>query len=685
MSLDGSDKKRATTINAKAKAFNPRAKTFNPKAKTFNPRGLKRDAASKSSFNPSAQAFNPSRGSSRASSSAATTQDTKAPAATTTATTIPTPQTAPFHHHQQQQYSMEGGGKGSYYVGQQMGGSGMQGMHEMYAPSGPPASSLSQHQQQQLAATWNMQQQAMGSGMGAAQLQQHQAAAAAHVGGYHHQAPPHHPRHPAVGPGMPSSMMPTYSEPMGMAQMDGYDWEAEREEQKKILLPLRRPVQSFFMPPALAEEYENQNRLLTARLQPEDREFYRLPITVDHERYHSLWPLPPEYDAMPTKYSSYFYKVTSTKDGLHYVLRRFVCSNSEDYAAKAIAPWIRIQRLSNGCHPSIIPVRTVFESQDFDEGKCLCFIYDYYPSGVPIATQYSIQRDESRGDSKRFFARAGRVIPEQHLWSFLTQLLTALVTIHPQGLAAMSINPYRVLVQSNRVRLNFCGINEALQLVPADKSVAELQFEDLRNACQLMMSIACGCDINTKPLEKMAFEQVMKNRYSADFCGILKFVLFTQHAKEKLPTVWDVQSLAWHKLVNELQQSYAHIDYLENQLAKEHQNGRLFSLISKLGFITERPEHRNDPKWSETGDRYLVKLFRDSVFHSVDEGGRPQIDLGHVINCLNKLDAASVEKTLLTSRNQDSLLVVSYKELNRCVRSAFEELLRASESKTATS
>jgi PAB-dependent poly(A)-specific ribonuclease subunit 3 len=44
-----------------------------------------------------------------------------------------------------------------------------------------------------------------------------------------------------------------------------------------------------------------------------------------------------------------------------------------------------------------------------------------------------------------------------------------------------------------------------------------------------------------------------------------------------------------------------------------------------------------DPRWSETGDRYLLKLFRDYVFHQVDENGRPVVDLAHVISCLNKV------------------------------------------------
>jgi PAB-dependent poly(A)-specific ribonuclease subunit 3 len=44
-----------------------------------------------------------------------------------------------------------------------------------------------------------------------------------------------------------------------------------------------------------------------------------------------------------------------------------------------------------------------------------------------------------------------------------------------------------------------------------------------------------------------------------------------------------------------------------------------------------------DQTWSETGDRYLLKLFRDYVFHQVSERGEPIIDLAHVLSCLNKV------------------------------------------------
>ena len=76
---------------------------------------------------------------------------------------------------------------------------------------------------------------------------------------------------------------------------------------------------------------------------------------------------------------------------------------------------------------------------------------------------------------------------------------------------------------------------------------------------------------------------------------------------------------------------------MESYLYSQLENGRAFRLMTKLGFINERPEFARDARWSETGDRYIVKLFRDYVFHQVDEHGHPVVNLSHVLTCLNKV------------------------------------------------
>ena len=74
------------------------------------------------------------------------------------------------------------------------------------------------------------------------------------------------------------------------------------------------------------------------------------------------------------------------------------------------------------------------------------------------------------------------------------------------------------------------------------------------------------------------------------------------------------------------------------------------------------------------GDRYLIKLFRDFVFHQVNEAGGPLLDWGHVIEALNKLDLGVSEKIMLLSRDEMSMLLVSYADVKQCINTTFKEL-----------
>jgi PAB-dependent poly(A)-specific ribonuclease subunit 3 len=144
---------------------------------------------------------------------------------------------------------------------------------------------------------------------------------------------------------------------------------------------------------------------------------------------------------------------------------------------------------------------------------------------------------------------------------------------------------------------------------------------------------------------------------------------------------------------------FSQADLLENELQRELENARLVRLLAKFGFINERPEcvlspmrgaqsgqrlispvpclrYDHDPRWAETGDRYIIKLFRDYLFHQISEHGRPVIDLSHVLTCLNKLDAGVDEQIALVSRDEQSCLIVSYREVKNCLENSFRELAR---------
>ena len=96
----------------------------------------------------------------------------------------------------------------------------------------------------------------------------------------------------------------------------------------------------------------------------------------------------------------------------------------------------------------------------------------------------------------------------------------------------------------------------------------------------------------------------------------------------------------------------------------------------KLNCLNERPEYEHDRSWQAQGTRTVIPLFRDYLFHQVDAHGNPVIDMGHILACLNKLDVGVEEKVTLTTRDEQSAILVSYKELKQAVESAWADLMR---------
>lgn len=85
--------------------------------------------------------------------------------------------------------------------------------------------------------------------------------------------------------------------------------------------------------------------------------------------------------------------------------------------------------------------------------------------------------------------------------------------------------------------------------------------------------------------------------------------------------------------------------------------------------MNERPDLLNpgnsSNSWSETGDQYVLKLFRDYVFHQHDENGKPILDMGHITASLNKLDIGSTEQIILCTRDKKDLIILSFNDVKR--------------------
>uniref|UniRef100_A0AAX7UGM2 PAN2-PAN3 deadenylation complex subunit PAN3 n=1 Tax=Astatotilapia calliptera TaxID=8154 RepID=A0AAX7UGM2_ASTCA len=391
---------------------------------------------------------------------------------------------------------------------------------------------------------------------------------------------------------------------------------------------------SFFMADELRQELINRHLITMAQI--DHSENPDVPSEVDS--YHSLFPLeplPPPNRMQKTSNFSYItscYKAVNSKDDLPYCLRRihgFRLVNTK--CMMLVDMWKKVQ------HSNTVTLREVFTTK-----------------------------------------HAG-LLPESLIWAYIVQLSSALRTIHTAGLACRVMDPSKILITGKtRLRVNCVGVFDVLTFDNSQTNhlalMPQYQQADLVSLGKVVLALACNslAGIQRENLQK-AMELVSIN-YSSDLKNLILYLLTEQ---SRLRSVNDIMPMIGARFYTQLDASQMRNDVIEEDLAKEVQNGRLFRLLAKLGTINERPEFQKDPTWSETGDRYLLKLFRDHLFHQVTEAGTPWIDLSHIVSCLNKLDAGVPEKISLVSRDEKSVLVVTYSDLKRCFDSTFQELQAA--------
>nr|XP_014342110.1 PREDICTED: PAB-dependent poly(A)-specific ribonuclease subunit PAN3 [Latimeria chalumnae] len=432
--------------------------------------------------------------------------------------------------------------------------------------------------------------------------------------------------------------------------------------------------------------FELINRHLITMAQIDQSENPGFPSEVDN--YHSLFPLeplPPPNRLQKTSNFGYItscYKAVNSKDDLPYCLRRihgFRLVNTK--CMVLVDMWKKIQ------HSNIVTLREVFTTKAFGEHS-LVFAYDFHAGGEtmmsrhfndPGADAYFTKRKWGQHDGPLPRQHAG-LLPESLIWAYIVQLSSALRTIHTAGLACRAMDPTKILITGKtRLRVNCVGIFDVLTFDNSQNNpmamMAQYQQADLISLGKVVLALACNSlvGIQRENLQK-AMELVTIN-YSSDLKNLILYLLTDQN---RLRSVNDIMPMIGARFYTQLDAAQMRNDVIEEDLAKEVQNGRMFRLLAKLGTINERPEFQKDPTWSETGDRYLLKLFRDHLFHQVTEAGTPWIDLSHIISCLNKLDAGVPEKISLISRDEKSVLVVTYSDLKRCFENAFQELLAAS-------
>lgn len=269
-------------------------------------------------------------------------------------------------------------------------------------------------------------------------------------------------------------------------------------------------------------------------------------------------------------------------------------------------------------------------------------------------------------------------VPDENLKSYIVQLISAIRAVHKEGLhfRSGSLHASKILlVAKNRIAVGCVGVQDILQGGKIDKPAEALFWDDLAAAGRTIVGLGCGVyNVLGSPAHISGlFELFSKMGYSQELVAIVRAMLAPDECG--IRSARQITALVAECAFDELMHSHMYNDHLLGELSKEIENGRILRILIKLGFLNERPEYALDPQWGETGDRYILKLFRDFVFHQVEEDGTPIMDWGHVVECLNKLDAGVPEQILLMSHDEASIIVVSYADVKRCAEICYSELV----------
>ncbi|XP_050312356.1 PAN2-PAN3 deadenylation complex subunit pan3 isoform X2 [Anthonomus grandis grandis] len=428
------------------------------------------------------------------------------------------------------------------------------------------------------------------------------------------------------------------------------------------------------------------NRSMLSLLQGNSTLNSDLPQEV--ESYHELYPLEPISNQVLHKahlgYQTSMYKATHAKTGVRYCLRRihgFRLQNAKFMTM--VETWKKLN------HPNIVQLKEVFTTKAFGDNS-MVFVYSYYPGSEtlmnkffsndqpgyldPFASDKSTPMPYSYQKNNLLRHQQINKLSEALIWNYVMQLASALRSIHSSGLACRSLDPTKIILTSkNRLRLSCLAVMDVVihegTSVNHVALVQHYQQQDLTSLGKLVLALACKSTMAVQRDNMPIALEMVQRSYSPDLHHLISTLLSNSRK-----SVTDLMPTIGARFFSQLDNLHGHIDALDGELAKEVQNDRLFKLMAKLTTINERPEFNMESTWSETGDRYMLKLFRDYVFHQVTEEGQPWIDMGHIIQCLNKLDAGAPEKICLMSRDEQSVLVVTYAELKHCFEQSFQEL-----------
>ncbi|XP_033242590.1 PAN2-PAN3 deadenylation complex subunit PAN3 isoform X2 [Drosophila miranda] len=490
---------------------------------------------------------------------------------------------------------------------------------------------------------------------------------------------PAHPAHHVV------SSVPTMSSVGGVPSTLMYTGHVYPGPASNVITmqPKTHLESAFFIPDVMRSDILARNEISNLIMDAAEAAQHALPHEVDN--YHALYPLEPPAQPLHAKLTlpASTYRATHNTTGYRYCLRRLHGFRLQSTKCMTLVEmWKKLQ------HTNVVQLREVFTTKAFGDNS-LVLVYDYYPGSQTLLAKYFTPAPETNGYTDPFQGEArpfshksnmqrtsnGPLLPEATIWSIIMQLTAGLRAIHQAGLACKVLDPTKIIVTGKRVRFSSCCISDITQFDPNAANPLALanmhQQDDLTALGRLVLALGCRCLQSVQRDNVQSSIDMVTRNYSTDLRNFIVYLFTTNNRR----TVTDLMPMIGARFYTQLDALQSQIDMQEDELAKEMENGRLYRILVKLNSINERPDFNLDCTWSETGDRYMLKLFRDYLFHSVTEDGRPWMDHAHIVQSLNKLDAGSIERVQLMSRDEQSVLIVTYAELKNCLENAFSELM----------
>ena len=317
---------------------------------------------------------------------------------------------------------------------------------------------------------------------------------------------------------------------------------------------------------------------------------------------------------------------------------------------------------------NVVSLHSAFTTTVFDDSS-LIVVSDYHPDSRTVAEK---SLGQMSGRSNR---NAPPAISEKILWSYIVQITNAVKAVHSAQLAVRIFETNKILVtDENRIRLNGCAVEDLLD--GEAHALADLQRLDFLKFGNFILAVGTAHmpSSSTRARQLDFFTQIY---YKANpQLRVVVEWLLGHDRPENNDGIDGLVKLVSSTAIDAFDHSLHLNDQLYFSLNREIENSRVVRLMTKLSCLTERPEYEHDRTYSAQGTRAVLSLFRDYVFHQVNAQANPVVDMGHILSCLNKLDVGIEEKITLTARDEQSVIVVSYKELKGALESAWQELMR---------